>query len=222
MNIESLMKWQWIMFLAPLALAILLALATAVGLGTGDSEAHAEGGHDHGLGAESAHALTDHETDSDSEGESSALALLGVGQAPLTVLLICLLVYWSVIGSLGNLTLGLGNIGFTVGLALVGAFLATGASARLIKRFLPTSQSFSVGRHELIGREGVAIYPITETSGTVRLHDKLGTLRQLDSRTVAKGEIIPRDTKVVVIDYDRERQVFTVQKWDDLVQTKEE
>jgi membrane protein implicated in regulation of membrane protease activity len=153
---------------------------------------------------------------------SSPLSWLGVGHAPLSVLLICLLVYWAAVGSLGNLALGIRNIGFSVALALVGSLLATGATARLIKRFLPVSQSFSVARHELIGREGVAIYPITESSGTVRLYDKLGTLRQLDSRTVPGGAVIPQDTKVIVVDYNRERQVFTVQKWDDLVQTKEE
>ena len=214
----DLLKWQWVVFLVPLALAVLLALATATGVG-GD-HAESEGGHDHDLEGHTDHDGTGHEAEA---GEhSSPLSLLGVGQAPLSVILICLLVYWAVIGSLGNLTLGVHSIGFTIGLALVGSLLATSGTARLVGRFLPTSQSFSVKRHELIGREGTAIYPITESSGTVRLYDSLGTLRQLDCRTVQGGAAIPMDTKVIVLDYDRERQVFTVQKWDDLVRIKED
>ncbi|WP_395091368.1 hypothetical protein [Armatimonas sp.] len=220
----DLLKWQWVVFLVPLALAVLLALATAVSVGGDHGES--EGGHDHDLEGHVGHDGTNHDSDqeaeSESEGHVSPLALIGVGQAPLSVILICLLVYWAVIGSLGNLTLGVHSIGFTIGLALVGSLLATSGTARLVGRFLPTSQSFSVKRHELIGREGTAIYPITESSGTVRLYDSLGTLRQLDCRTVLGGAAIPMDTKVIVIDYDRERQVFTVQKWDDLVRIKED
>nr|WP_309690324.1 OB-fold-containig protein [Armatimonas sp.] len=217
-NMADLLKWQWVVFLVPLALAVLLALATAVSVGGDHGES--EGGHDHDLDGDQDHDAADHEAEAG--GHSSPLSVLGVGQAPLSVILICLLVYWAVIGSLGNLALGVHSIGLTIGLALVGSLLATSGTARLVGRFLPTSQSFSVKRHELIGREGTAIHPITESSGTVRLYDSLGTLRQLDSRTMPGGAVIPQDTKVIVIDYDRARQVFTVQKWDDLVRIKED
>ena len=213
-TMTDLLKWQWVVFLVPLALAVLLALASAVGVG-GE-----HGDHDHDGDGHADHDAAEHENET---GEhSSPLALIGVGQAPLSVILICLLVYWAAIGSLGNLALGVGNIGFSVGLALLGSLVATGGTARLIKRYLPTSESFSVGRSELIGREGTAIYPVTEISGTVRLYDQLGTQRQLDCRTMAGSSVIPADTKVIVVDYDRERQVFTVQKWDDLVRTTKE
>ena len=210
----DLLRWQWVVFLIPLALAVLLALASAVGVG-GE-----HGDHDHDGDVDADQDTAEHENET---GEHlSPLTLIGVGQAPLSVILICLLVYWAAIGSLGNLAFGVGNIGFSVGLALVGTLVATGGTARLIKRYLPTSESFSVGRSELIGKEGTAIYPVTEASGTVRLYDTLGTLRQLDSRVVKGGATIPENTKVIIMDYDRERQVFTVQRWDDLVRTKEE
>lgn len=220
----DLLKWQWVVFLVPLALAVLLALATAIGVGENHGEN--EGGHDHDLDGHADHDGTghdgSHETESETQAPVSPLSLIGVGQAPLSVILICLLVYWAVIGSLGNLTLGVRSIGFSIGLALVGSLLATSGTARLVGRFLPTSESFSVKRHELIGREGTAIFPITENSGTVRLYDSLGTLRQLDCRIVMGGAAIPMETKVMVVDYDRARQVFTVQKWDDLVRIKED
>lgn len=211
----DLLKWQWLVFLLPLALAALLAIASALGL-AGDHDADTDASHDHDLDG------ADQDAESEHDAAPSWLGLLGVGYAPLSVLLICLLTYWAVIGSLGNYFLGSARISGSIGLALVGSLVATAGTARLIRRFFPLNESYSVGRHELIGQEGVAIYPITETSGTVRLHDKLGTLRQLDSRIAKHGATIPENTRVVVVDYDRESQVFTVQCWDDLVGKQKE
>ena len=120
-----LIRWEWLVFLLPLAFAVFLGLAAAVGVGMDDGDA------DHDI---------DHDIDHEGLGET-VLELLGVGKVPLSVLLLCLLVYWSVLGAIGNALLGLERIGWTIALAAVGTPPLTGWTARLIGRWLPASQS---------------------------------------------------------------------------------
>lgn len=200
----DLLRWEWLIFLVPLGLGILVALSAVVGVG-GDHEAEAD------------HALEiDHdggsELDLNGDGHVSFLEWMGVGMAPLSLVGLSFLLLFAVIGLLGNLAWGIERVGVSLGLAAVTAVLGTRFLARGLARMAPATETHAVARHELIGCEGVAIYPITAVSGTARLYDRLKNLRQLDCRIFAGDDDIPEGVKVTVVDYDAERQVFTVRR----------
>jgi membrane protein implicated in regulation of membrane protease activity len=193
-----LLRWEWILFLAPLGLASLLALSAVTGLGDHDADSDFDGDHD-GL---------DHNHD----GHVSPLEWLGVGAAPLSLVGMSFLLLFSVSGLIGNLAWGIERVWLSLGLASLGAIFGTRLVARALVRLAPSTESHAVQRHELIGGEGVALYPITQRAGTVRLHDRLKNLRQLDCRTPEGDDDIPEGTKVTVVDYDPARQVFFVRR----------
>jgi hypothetical protein len=195
------LRWQWIIFFAPLCLAVLLALSSVIGLGGhGDADAEA----DHDLGG-------DTDTDHDA-GHEPVLSLIGVGKAPLSVVLLCLLFLWGTLGVAGNLLWSTQRVLLSLSLAGVGALLGTRALTRLFARLLPSVESYHVVRSELIGREGTALYPISQTAGTARLYDALRNLRQLDCRIPEGDAPIGEGERLVVTDYDPARQVFTVRR----------
>lgn len=213
---NQIMRWEWLVFFVPLGLSALLGVSAALGIGMdgadGDHDVDADHDIDHDVDADH-HVDVDHDVDHDHDTDGhgfSPLEMLGVGHAPLGVLLLCVTLFWAVLGILGNALWGIERAGWSVALAAVGTLPATAGTARLVGRLLPTHQSFSVARHELIGVEGTAIYPITATAGTVRLYDRLKTLRQLDCRVAAGAEPLPEGARVVVTDYDPQRQIFTV------------
>jgi membrane protein implicated in regulation of membrane protease activity len=196
----NLLRWEWIVFLAPLGLAILMALAAVIGVGS-----------DHEGDSDTDHA-TETDLDHDGDGHISFLEWMGVGVAPLSLVGLSFLLLFAVIGLLGNLAWGIGRVGFALVLAILVSVFGTRLLARTLARLAPTTETHAVARHELIGSEGVAIYRITTNSGTARLYDKLKNLRQLDCRTFAGDDDIPEGEKVIVVDYDSERQVFTVRR----------
>lgn len=222
---SEFLRWEWMIFLVPLALAGLLGLSAALGIGmdgagdVGEIDAHTDVDLHHDVDL---HQDADWDHGSDLPGDAaegpdadtppgtSLLEVLGVGQAPIAVLALCLTLFWAVLGLMGNALWGVERAVWSVALAAFGTLPATAGTARLVGRWLPTHQSFSVTRSELIGVEGTAIYPVTETAGTVRLYDRLHTLRQLDSRTRPGATPLPEGAKVVVCDYDPQTQIFIV------------
>ncbi|MGC4042365.1 MAG: DUF1449 family protein [Armatimonas sp.] len=200
----NLLRWEWLIFLVPLGLGILIALSAVVGVG---------GEHD----ADTDHALEmDHDGGSDldhnGDGHVSFLEWMGVGAAPLSLVGLSFLLLFAVVGLLGNLAWGIERVWFSLGLATVVTTVGTRYLAKGLARLAPATETHSVARHELIGCEGVAIYPITATSGTARLYDRLKNLRQLDCRTFTGDDDIPEGARITVVDYDTERQVFTVRR----------
>jgi hypothetical protein len=137
--------------------------------------------------------------------------LIGIGKAPISLVVLCLLLLWASAGLAGNLTWGTDRIWLSLLVAGLAALLGTRAAATQFARLIPAVESHHVERNELIGCEGTALYPITESAGTIRLFDRLRNLRQLDSRAYgANPPEIPSGTTVVVMDYDKQRQVFLV------------
>jgi hypothetical protein len=197
-----LLSWEWIIFFAPLGLAVFVALFAAFGLGEHDTDAHAD-----------AHADVDTHVhaEGDADGHEPLLSLIGIGKAPVSLVVLCLLLLWASAGLAGNLIWGTDRIWLSLLVAGLAALLGTRAAATQFARLIPSVESHHVERNELIGCEGTALYPITESAGTIRLFDRLRNLRQLDSRVYgANPSEIPSGTTVVVMDYDKQRQVFLV------------
>jgi hypothetical protein len=88
-------------------------------------------------------------------------------------------------------------------------------------KFLPSTESHHVTRHELIGIEGTAIYPISESVGTGRVFDKLHTLRQFDCRVWTGERAIAEGEKIIIMEYDAENKLFYVRPAGALFEEKE-
>ena len=152
--------------------------------------------------------------DGDHDLPAAALALLGVGRAPLSLLLITLLVAFGATGICLNLLLEpwLGSPLARGVLAVLGAgsasMLAGGAMSRLFARFVPGLESYATEAHDVIGVTGVAEMRITGRFGVARVSDRTGTPLQLRCR--AHATEIPKGSEIVVVDFDDERRIYTV------------
>jgi membrane protein implicated in regulation of membrane protease activity len=195
----DLMQWHELLYLLPLAVGLLMSVGAALGL-------HGEAG-GHGAHASDVHAdnqsLLSHGAD-----------LVGIGRVPLTL--------W-----LGTAPLLFGATGFLVQRALAGelpapvpivlisfpiaAFVGTwgtGRLARLLARFLPSTETYATSQQDLVGRSGVLVLPTDTTNGLAQIRDQRNGMHQVRCRTsdgaMSKGE------EILVIDYDAGSRVYIV------------
>ncbi|MCC6664426.1 MAG: DUF1449 family protein [Polyangiaceae bacterium] len=198
-----ILEWQNLVFVLALLLAGVLVLGAALGLVGTDAEAELD-----------VDADADADVDGDHDLPAAALALLGVGRAPLSLLLITLLVAFGATGICLNLLLEpwLGSPLARGVLAVLGAgsasMLAGGAMSRLFARFVPGLESYATEAHDVIGVTGVAEMRITGRFGVARVSDRTGTPLQLRCR--AHATEIPKGSEIVVVDFDDERRIYTV------------
>lgn len=198
-----ILEWQNLVFVLALLLAGVLVLGAALGLVGADAEAELD-----------VDADADADVDGDHDLPAAALALLGVGRAPLSLLLITLLVAFGATGICLNLLLEpwLGSPLARGVLAVLGAgsasMLAGGAMSRLFARFVPGLESYATEAHDVIGVTGVAEMRITGRFGVARVSDRTGTPLQLRCR--AHATEIPKGSEIVVVDFDDERRIYTV------------
>ena len=211
---SDLLEWQNLFFAIPLALTVLLGLVTAFGLiGSGEGDAHgdhdADGDHDSGDGHDHDHAHGDH------DHETGIASLLGIGRAPLTVVLISLFGLFGLTGLVMHETLagllgpGLLAFGGAFASAAIISIAGTRAIAGTIGRVLPRDESYVVGSDDLAGLVGTAETNISETFGIAVVKDKGGTLHQLRCQA-APGATIARGAPVLVVEYDHARQIYHV------------
>ena len=178
------------------------------------SHAHVEHGHDtHGHGHGHGHGAGHHK---EVPLHASLLSLIGVGRAPVGVVLIILLMTWGLIGFVTNQVVRpIMPYDWMVALpslplALFGSVMITGTIARLVARALPTGGATAARRRELAGSTGVAMYDITKDFGMAMVRDAQGNRFQIpcrvgvDKPTIAKGE------SVLLIRYDAEADLFIV------------
>lgn len=198
-----ILEWQNLVFVLALLLAGVLVLGAALGLVGAGAEAELD-----------VDADADADVDGDHDLPAAALALLGVGRAPLSLLLITLLVAFGATGICLNLLLEpwLGSPLARGVLAVLGAgsasMLAGGAMSRLFARFVPGLESYATEAHDVIGVTGVAEMRITGRFGVARVSDRTGTPLQLRCR--AHATEIPKGSEIVVVDFDDERRIYTV------------
>jgi membrane protein implicated in regulation of membrane protease activity len=164
----------------------------------------------------------EHEVSHDSGGDGTpgvlnVLAFIGLGKAPLMVVLLILfgsigLLGW-ILNSVLSRTFGTyPNMAFVAVLpiTIVAGTLISSRSARFIGRALPPISTTATRAQALVGRRGTVISPyVDQKYGMVHLRDEGGTL--INIFAVSKdGEPIKRGSEVALVTYDPVNKVYTV------------
>ncbi|MEK9152222.1 MAG: hypothetical protein AAB692_02555 [Patescibacteria group bacterium] len=149
----DLFAWQTLIFLIPLTGGALLACGSLFGPGDGQADGDAHIDHD-----VSAEGSSDHDHDGH-EGQGSfakALSVLGIGRAPLMLVLSTAAMTWGVIGFLINLFLapilpGWLFVMASVPIAFTGMVAITGRLAVRMSKIMPSTETYVLTRRDLIG-----------------------------------------------------------------------
>jgi len=240
-----LIAWYNLPFTLMLGLGVALAGLQLVGLshdGDSDADTDADGEADAGIDIAIHHDLDhdvdlnhdldhdidhdiDHDLDHDVEHAMSRdslsgfswLAFIGIGKAPLMVVILIVLMTTGLLGwSLNGLALGL--LGFfpsllllgTLLISLVAGSLVTSRVTRFIGRALPPVSTTATRAQALVGRPGTVISPFVDGRyGMVHLRDDGGTLISLFAIT-EEVQPIPRGESVILLSYDAAQRRYLV------------
>lgn len=221
--------WYNLPFTLLLMSCIFLALLQLIGLGS-DSDSEADLDSDLDLEA-TADLDGDLDVDGDVDGDLdhdfdpgggdfsnilSALAFLGVGKAPLMVVLLLLFGSVGLSGWIFN-SFVQNRLGYYPSLAfalilplsLIFGGLFSSRTARFIGRALPPISTTASHAAALVGRRGTVISPaVDQKYGLVRLRDGGGTLINIFATTDTNP--IQRDQEVILLTYDKEKKQYTV------------
>jgi hypothetical protein len=226
-------QWWNLPFLILLGLCgafVLLQLVGLLGSGT-QPEAHADAdvdlqGHDlHGHALQGHGDVHDHDlahTHVDHGGElsvwQSAMAFLGVGRVPFMVVWMTFSLCMGFAGIFANRVLfvvGGGYHALWFPLVLIGAFAAGVAGARLggrwLGNFVDVGGPGATKKHQLTGKLGVVASALCdERFGEIRVQDDGGNELLVHARLSPGEAALPRSTRVVLVDFDSEREIFSV------------
>ena len=229
MTLQLLLSWWNLIYLVPLILALVylvIYMVSGVSFGDADASPHIEMDADADVDADT-DADADHDASAEHDAEHEApntgstfamLSLLGVGKAPLSILVMMFLMIWSITGMIVNrVVYGLSEsvsptLIISIPAAAVAAVLGTGLLARLIARVFPSTETYIRRKSSLVGLVGEAVYDMTTGFGMVQVRDESGDLHELpcETRGDAKKPAIQKGQRVVLYDYDEEKGVFYV------------
>ncbi len=159
----------------------------------------------------------EHEVSHDSFSGFSLLAFIGIGKAPLMVVVLIVLMTTGLLGWILN-GLAVGALGFFPGLLLLATFLVslvagslvTSRVTRFIGRTLPPISTTATRAQALVGRPGTVISPFVDHRyGMVHLRDDGGTLISLFA-TTEDEQPIPRGESVILLSYDATKRLYLV------------
>ncbi|HTK04173.1 MAG TPA: hypothetical protein VL500_01185 [Candidatus Eisenbacteria bacterium] len=212
---DHLLAWQNLVFYIPLAVGLILVFGSAFGGHDtgGDHDADHDVGHDHDGHDGSTKGAVDAAHDHESTFVMKALSLLGVGRVPLTLVLMIMSFLFGGIGIISNAVLGAflpvwlyGPVSIVV--SSIVTLTLTGKSAKLLNRFMPTTETYRVSRHDFAGCTGKLLLPASPTEGYAQVKDHEGNVHNVKCRTV-RGEL-PKGGDILVIEYDEEHQTCIV------------
>jgi membrane protein implicated in regulation of membrane protease activity len=207
----GLLAWQNVIFYIPLAVGLLLILGAAFGVHDHDHDAGHAVGH-HGATHDAGHH-PGHEAGHDSVF-ARGFMMLGVGRVPLTIVLMIASLYFGGLGIILNTVLASAGLApwfygpISIAGAFVGMVVLGGATARLIHRHLPTSETYSITRHDFAGCRGKLLLPADTSSGYAQIKDPEGTVHNIKCRTTAGT--LPKDTAILVVEYEEETRTFVI------------
>jgi membrane protein implicated in regulation of membrane protease activity len=141
----------------------------------------------------------------------SALVALGVGRAPLVMLLQILLLMWGVIGFSLHQAAGVREpsaLLWSLPTTFVLSVLLTRGIAQAFSRFYNPFETAAVKRHQIVGKTGTVVYPVDAEQGTVNVRDEFGTLHRVRART-QHGEL-DSGKQIIVIGYDPDQKLYQV------------
>ena len=219
-----LLDWYNLIFYIPLAVGLLMALGMAVGVmdlphgidmdGDGQPDAwvgaEATVEHDIGHGAE-------HDASHDAEGHQDSgfkpLALLGFGKVPFLLVCMTMLLVFGGAGVILNMVFGKLLTATGGALALVSALAAfilmvllTGTFSKLVSRFMPTLETNSTSKGDLVGCTGTVTLAFDTHKGVaqIRRDGDLYQIQYTSSEKVTKGQ------SVLITSWDSESKMYDV------------
>ena len=219
----SIFEWWNLIFLLPALAAVLYLVLLATGTVAGDAgdidadlDADVDAGDIHGI--EHAFGEAGHASHSDGGpgGLLHVLSLVGVGRAPLSLLLISFFVLWGFFGWVGNGIFGsfLSSPGLFIWpsllLALVGAAVLTRLLANGLHRLMPATETYAVSNRQLVGKLASVRYAVSATAGSAQLYDDQGRLHEVPARVLPGEAPIAAQTDVVLWRYDADANTFLV------------
>lgn len=233
MSVEWLMQWWNLIFIVPFGLALLYLGVYAMSgftFGDADGDVGVDGADvDADADAEIAvHGDADAGVDgADLDAHDShvpihiaAMSWIGIGRVPLSLVLMVLLLTWGFFGFATSYYIERNLQGFamapvvSIAVAAVGSMLATSLASRAIARWLPTSETYAMRRHDLLGRTGEAIYQIDHQTGVVSLRDENNDLFQVPCRVHADHAPIPKGSRVRLVAYNGREKAYYVTEHD--------
>jgi membrane protein implicated in regulation of membrane protease activity len=178
MKPSTLLEWQNLIFILPMAFALLLLGVSMLG-GDGHDGDHDSPGHEHEVDG---YGTGGHEG-GDASIFSRMLDMLGVGRVPVSILVFtwCMLFGFAGLVLQNYLLAGLlpalyVHVLVSVLIAFFVSGILTSLLARVIGALMPRLESYGERKQDFINREAEVRYTITSRSGTVTLTDKYGNL----------------------------------------------
>ena len=207
---EQLFAWQNLIFYLPLAIGLLFALGAGMDFGH-DADVHADVHAD-------IHADADGDADHDHDGGSShnaVLGFLGIGRVPLAISFMAMFLIFAGTGLITNIIIGFlinawsGFALISVAAAVVVSFFGTAFVSRSIARIMPTTETDSVTKHDLLGCSGKIILDSTSSDsiGIAQIINRKGDMYQIQCKS---DKPIAYGTKILTIDYNSKTDCFTV------------
>jgi membrane protein implicated in regulation of membrane protease activity len=202
---SDFLEWYNLIFYIPMAIGLLATL----GLGISGVD------HDVGLHANVDGDFSgDHDASGDYDGEGDwILGFLGIGRVPIAITFMSLFLIFAGVGICMNILLG-GLIkqwsGFalaSVAVAFIATFFGTAFVSRLVGRVMPTTETDSVKKIDLIGCTGVATLPCDSSGGLAQIKNPKGDLYQIQCKS---EKPILKGSKIMAIEYEETSDTFTV------------
>ena len=161
-----------------------------------------------------AHAHTGHHAES-SGLLSRSLGLLGIGKVPIMMVFSSFSFVWGFTGVVSNLFFSKVLlfpalfIWPSIGVSLLSSFCLTSVLSQGFARLMPSVETYSTSREELVGKIGHALYEINAGSGAAVVLDNYSNRVQIKCRT-EDAQAIPRGAKVTLMRYEEQSQTFFV------------
>jgi len=171
----------------------------------------------------------DQDVDADAQGDEGslwqeALGFLGAGRVPFMVVWVSLFLCAGFAGIFLNRSVSLLAGGYSgwwfaplQALALACGVIGARLSSKLVGRFVDVGGRGATKKHELTGRLGVVASAVCdERFGEIRLKDARGNELLVHGRLAAGEAPLARSASVVLVDFDPERELFSVVAGPDL------
>ena len=213
-------------FELPLLLAIVLTIIQLVGGLEAGHDLHVgadhdighdvshDAGHDASHDAGHDHAETQDQSHNGTRDFTKILGFLGVGKAPIFLVLAACCYSWAFVGFASERLFSLWLPSWLyMWLSFLATLILTVVLTRYMARglgFFFRTETYGITMKDLIGSEATTRIRVTEEFGTAELHDRFGTLQVVQCRIPAGNNIIPAGTKVTLYQWYPEKGVFQV------------
>lgn len=203
----ELLAWYNLLFCLPLGVGLLMAFGMVFGIADAPHgvDIDGDGIPDVGIDADG-HVDHGHET-------GSKASFLGFGRVPFLLIIMTMLLLFGGVGMMLNIpfagvlrTTPFPTILGVVAVAAVTTLLLTGTFAKLLVRLLPTMETTSLTRDDLIGCTGTLILSTDSKGGLAQIANG-GDVYQISVRSevpIAKG------ASVLITSYDAEKDLYDV------------